>query len=55
VIDAAWPRDVCLAAGADDAAAVSLDHPDLAGEREPVQLHDARHAHASLPGLRRGR
>ncbi|MFI6809076.1 hypothetical protein ACIBO6_29425 [Streptomyces luteogriseus] len=31
VIDAAWLRELCLAAGADDAAAVSLDHPDLAG------------------------
>ena len=34
VIDAAWLRELCLAAGADDAAAVSLDHPDLADERE---------------------
>ena len=34
VIDAAWLRELCLAAGADDAAAVSLDHPSLAGERE---------------------
>ncbi|WP_194910995.1 4Fe-4S binding protein [Catenulispora rubra] len=33
VIDAAWLRELCLRAGADDAAAVSLDHPDLAGER----------------------
>ncbi|CAM5746232.1 hypothetical protein STAFG_1199 [Streptomyces afghaniensis 772] len=37
VIDAAWLRERCLAAGADDAAAVSLDHPDLTGEREHVQ------------------
>ncbi|MGY0063598.1 4Fe-4S binding protein [Streptomyces sp. LZ34] len=44
VIDAAWLRELCLAAGADDAAAVSLDHPDLAGERE--------HALAALPGTR---
>ena len=44
VIDAAWLRESCLAAGADDAAAVSLDHPDLAGERE--------HALAALPGTR---
>jgi ferredoxin len=36
VIDAAWLREVCLAAGADDAAAVALEHPDLAGERAPV-------------------
>ena len=27
-------RDLCLAAGADDAAAVSLDHAGPAGERE---------------------
>ncbi|MFC3996797.1 4Fe-4S binding protein [Nocardiopsis sediminis] len=44
VIDAARLRDLCLAAGADDAAAVSLDHPDLAGERA--------HALAALPGTR---
>ncbi len=36
VIDAAWLREICLAAGVDDAAAVSLDHPDLTGEREHV-------------------
>ncbi|MEU7558328.1 4Fe-4S binding protein [Streptomyces eurythermus] len=44
VIDAEWLRELCLAAGADDAAAVSLGHPDLAGERE--------HALAALPGTR---
>ncbi|MDQ0960691.1 hypothetical protein QFZ66_004569 [Streptomyces sp. B4I13] len=44
VIDAAWLRELCLAAGADDVAAVSLDHPDLAGERE--------HALSALPGTR---
>ncbi|MGP4015968.1 4Fe-4S binding protein [Saccharopolyspora sp. 5N708] len=44
VIDAQWLRQVCLDAGADDAAAVSLDHPDLASEREPV--------HTALPGTR---
>jgi ferredoxin len=44
VIDATWLRELCLAAGADDAAAVSLDHPDLAGERE--------HVLAALPGTR---
>jgi len=44
VLDAAWLRELCLAAGADDAAAVSLDHPDLAGERA--------HALAALPGTR---
>ena len=43
-IDAAWLRELCLAAGADDAAVVSLDHPDLVGERE--------HALAALPGTR---
>ncbi|WP_225823615.1 4Fe-4S binding protein [Streptomyces naphthomycinicus] len=44
VIDADWLRALCLEAGADDAAAVSLDHPDLAGERE--------HVLAALPGAR---
>jgi len=44
VIDAVWLRELCLAAGADDAAAVSLDNPDLAGERQ--------HALAALPGTR---
>ncbi|XUL89246.1 hypothetical protein ACQ86D_23550 [Streptomyces galilaeus] len=44
VIDAAWLRELCLTAGADDAAAVSLDHPDLAGERE--------YAQSALPGTR---
>ncbi|MEV0176833.1 hypothetical protein AB0I00_37685 [Streptomyces sp. NPDC050803] len=44
VIDATWLRELCLAAGADDAAAVSLDHPDLAGERE--------YAQSALPGTR---
>ncbi|RSM47404.1 (4Fe-4S)-binding protein [Amycolatopsis balhimycina DSM 5908] len=44
VIDAAWLRELCLAAGADDVGAVSLDHPDLAGERTYVQ--------AALPGTR---
>jgi ferredoxin len=44
VIDADWLRELCLAAGADDAAAVSLDHADLAGERE--------HVLAALPGTR---
>ncbi len=44
VIDGAWLREVCLAAGADDAAAVSLDHPDLTGERE--------YAQSALPGTR---
>lgn len=44
VVDAAWLRELCLRAGADDAAAVSLGHPDLAGERE--------HAEGALPGTR---
>ena len=44
VIDAAWLRELCLSAGADDAAVVSLDHADLAGERE--------HVLAALPGTR---
>lgn len=44
MIDAAWLRALCLAAGADDAATVSLDHADLAGERE--------HVLAALPGTR---
>ncbi|WP_211268761.1 hypothetical protein [Actinoplanes subtropicus] len=44
MIDAGWLRDLCLAAGADDAAAVSLDHPDLTGER--------KHLLAALPGTR---
>ncbi|WET82946.1 (4Fe-4S)-binding protein [Amycolatopsis sp. QT-25] len=36
VIDAGWLKEICLAAGADDAAAVPLGHPELAGEREHV-------------------
>ncbi|MBP2477990.1 Fe-S-cluster-containing hydrogenase component 2 [Crossiella equi] len=36
VIDAEWLRKLCLEAGADDVGFVSLDHPDLASEREPV-------------------
>jgi epoxyqueuosine reductase len=44
VIAAAWLRELCRTAGADDAASVSLDHPDLAGERE--------HVLAALPGTR---
>ncbi|MBY8844389.1 MULTISPECIES: 4Fe-4S binding protein [unclassified Streptomyces] len=44
VIDADRLRALCLEAGADDAAVVSLDHPDLAGERE--------HVLAALPGAR---
>lgn len=44
VIDADWLRELCLAAGADDMGVVSLDHPDLAGERESA-LH-------ALPGTR---
>jgi Fe-S-cluster-containing hydrogenase component 2 len=44
VIDAEWLRELCLSAGADDAAAVSLDHPDLVGERD--------HVLAALPGTK---
>lgn len=44
VTDADWLSELCLVAGADEAAAVSLDHPDLAGERE--------HARSALPGSR---
>jgi epoxyqueuosine reductase len=43
-IDAAWLRELALAAGADDVAAVSLDHPDLEGERP--------HVLGALPGTR---
>ena len=42
VIDADWLRQVCFDAGADDVAFASVDHPDLAGEREYVD--------AALPG-----
>lgn len=44
VIDAAWLRAPCRAAGADDVAAVGLDHPGPAGERG--------HAQSALPGTR---
>ncbi len=44
VLDADWLRELCLATGADDVAAVGLDHPDLAGEREYVL--------GALPGTR---
>lgn len=44
VIDAVWLRELCLAAGADDAAAVSIDHADLVDERAHVQT--------ALPGTR---
>src|SRR4051794_23021510 len=37
-------RTIALAAGADDAASVSLDHPELAGERA--------HVLAAMPGAR---
>ena len=43
VIDAAWLRQVCLDAGADDVAFASVENPDLAGERE--------HVDAALPGV----
>lgn len=44
VLDRDRLRDLCLAAGADDAGVVSIDHPDLAGEKE--------HVLAALPGTR---
>ena len=44
VIDAGWLREVALRAGADDVAAVPLDRPELAGERE--------HVLRALPGTR---
>lgn len=44
VVDADWLRDVCLAAGADDVAFASVEHPDLASERE--------HVDSALPGTR---
>jgi Fe-S-cluster-containing hydrogenase component 2 len=44
VIDAGWLREVCLAAGADDVAAVSLDNPGVSGERPYVE--------AALPGTK---
>jgi len=42
VIDADWLRKVCLDAGADDVAFASVEHPELASERE--------HVDAALPG-----
>ncbi|QNI06959.1 (4Fe-4S)-binding protein [Mycobacterium kubicae] len=44
VPDAAWLRELCLAAGADDVAFASIDNPDLASERE--------HVEAALPGTK---
>ena len=44
VIDAAWLRQVCLEAGADDVAFASVDNPELASERE--------HVEGALPGTR---
>jgi Fe-S-cluster-containing hydrogenase component 2 len=44
VIDADWLRQVCLDAGADDAAFVSVENPALASEQE--------HVEAALPGAR---
>ena len=44
VLDAAWLRELCLEAGADDVAFASVDNPALASEREHVE-------HA-LPGVR---
>lgn len=44
VVDAEWLRRICLEAGADDAAFVSIDDPALESERE--------HVDAALPGTR---
>src|SRR5262245_36240325 len=35
-LDPAWLRTLCLAAGADDAGFVSVDHADLAGQRSDI-------------------
>jgi ferredoxin len=35
-LDPAWLRTLCREAGADDAGFVSIDHPDLAGQREDI-------------------
>jgi epoxyqueuosine reductase len=43
-LDAGWLREVCLAAGADDAGFIALDTPGLEGERDPVL--------EALPGTR---
>src|ERR1700678_910353 len=43
-LNAAWVREVCLAAGADDAGFVALDTPGLEGERD--------HVREALPGTR---
>src|SRR5690242_990732 len=44
VIDAAWLRQLCLDAGADDVAFASVENPDLASERE--------HVESALPGAK---
>jgi epoxyqueuosine reductase len=44
VLDAAWLREVCLAAGADDVGFVAIDAPGLEGERDYVL--------EALPGTR---
>ena len=44
VIDAAWLRQVCLDAGADDVGFASVDNPELSSERE--------HVDAALPGTK---
>jgi Fe-S-cluster-containing hydrogenase component 2 len=43
-VDAAWLRQLCLDAGADDVGFAELAHPDLDGERE--------HAENALPGTK---
>lgn len=37
VVDAGWLREIALRAGADDVAAVPIDRPELAAEREHVE------------------
>ena len=37
LLDAAWLRQLCLDAGADDVGFVELDRPALAGERPHIQ------------------
>lgn len=43
-LDAAWLRQLCLDAGADDVGFVDVDHPDLAAERKYID--------EVLPGIR---
>src|SRR5690349_2491917 len=43
-LDAAWLRELCLEAGADDVGFVEIDRPDIADQREDLN--------AALPGVR---